>query len=113
MINIDKFTLEKSELGHNGTIKTQKVIPKNWPTPPFDTAWGYLSGPGEMEGHAHSIEEVYMVFKGSGIVIIGDEEKEVNCGDIIHIPANIYHTMRNDHEGELMWAAIWWEPNKE
>jgi mannose-6-phosphate isomerase-like protein (cupin superfamily) len=108
-MKIDRFKLDTSEPGHNGTIRTQKVIPDDWVKPPFDTAWGYLSGPGEMEGHEHAIEEVYMFFKGEGLVVVGDEEKEVSAGDIVEIPVNTFHTVKNMTEEELLWAAIWWE----
>ncbi|MEW9920470.1 cupin domain-containing protein [Marimonas sp. MJW-29] len=43
--------------------------------------------------HKHPYDEVYIVRKGQGHVIIGDDEMEVSEGDILIIPANTPHNV--------------------
>ena len=109
-MNITGFDLEKAEWAHDETILAHEVIPEGM-NPPFDSAWGYLEGPAAMEGHAHAHEEVYIVIKGEGVVTVGEEEAEVTPGDVIEIPPDIYHTIRCENEGDLLWMAFWWESN--
>ena len=41
--------------------------------------------------HTHTSDQVLLVTKGTGIVATEDEQKVVNVGDIIHIPAGEKH----------------------
>jgi mannose-6-phosphate isomerase-like protein (cupin superfamily) len=61
-----------------------------------------------MEGHTHSIAEIYIIINGQGVAVVVDEEREVTCGDVIEIPPDAYYTLRNDKEDEFLWAAFWW-----
>lgn len=94
---------------HAGTIRAHEVFPKpNQVNTPFDSAWGYLKEKGALEIHAHPTNEIYIVFKGEGIVSVGDEKEKVSCGDIIEIPPNAQHNIENITDGELLWLAFWW-----
>ncbi len=92
---------------HQDTILAGPVIPTDLKAP-FDHAWGYLAGPGEMEYHKHPKEEVYFFFKGNGFVRIDGEEMPVVPGDVVRIPPDAMHTVVNREEAELLWAALWW-----
>lgn len=107
-MNITGFDREKAAPAHNNTILAHEVIPENM-NPPFDSAWGYLEANSQMEGHAHPTEEVYIVIKGRGKVVIGEKEAEVKAGDVIEIPPDEYHTMKCEDNGPLLWTAFWWE----
>jgi mannose-6-phosphate isomerase-like protein (cupin superfamily) len=61
-----------------------------------------------MEGHAHPTDEIYVVLKGRGTVHVGNETALIEPGDVIEIPANVFHTMSCQAGGPLLWAAIWW-----
>jgi len=108
-MNIARFDKAKAQPAHNGTILSMAVLPPGVRAP-FHHAWGYLAGPGEMEGHRHPTHEVYFFHRGKGIVVIGEEEAPVCAGDVVEIPANAFHTVRNTSEDELLWFALWWEP---
>ena len=108
-MNISKFDINKAQDGHNGTIKSHEVLPESWAHAPFKTSWGYLSGRGQMEGHTHPEYEIYMIFKGKGIVTVESDKAEVIAGDIVEIPAGKYHVMENQQDEELLWAAFWWK----
>lgn len=101
------FTTEEAYKAHQDTILAGPVLPKGM-NAPFDHAWGYLAGPGEMEYHKHPKEEVYFFFKGEGFVRIDGAEMPVAPGDVVRIPPDAMHTVVNRQEEELLWAALWW-----
>ena len=76
---------------------------------PFDHAWGYLNGPGAMEAHTHHKEEVYIFTKGNGYVIVDGTRYPVGPGDVAYIPPDVLHSVVNESDGELEWAAFWWD----
>lgn len=96
-----------AEKAHLDTILAGPVIPSDLKAP-FEHAWGYLAGPGEMEYHKHYKEEIYFFFKGSGFVRIDGEELPVVPGDVVRIPPDAMHTVINRSDDELLWAALWW-----
>ncbi len=110
-MNIKSFQKEKASPAHNGTILASEVVPPGM-SEPFSHAWGYLENNSQMEGHTHPTEEIYIVVKGEGIVVVEDEEKKVKAGDVIEIPPDAYHTMKCEDKGPFLWAALWWDSNK-
>ena len=108
-MNVSRFDKTKAKPGHNGTILAMPVLPPGVPAP-FGHAWGYLTPGQEMEGHAHPTEEIYFFHRGTGTVVVGSEEQGVSPGDVVEIPPDAYHTVRNTSDGELLWFALWWEP---
>jgi len=107
-MKISRFDKNTAGGGHNDTILSSEVLPAGM-TAPFGHAWGYLENGGEMEGHTHPTNEIYLVFSGTGTVVVGDERAKVSCGDVIEIPPDAYHTMICDENTALLWAAFWWE----
>jgi len=107
-MNITRFDKNTAVGGHNNTILASGVLPQGM-TGPFGHAWGYLENGGEMEGHTHPTNEIYLVFAGSGTVVVGDEKAKVSCGDVIEVPADVYHTMICDENTHFLWNALWWE----
>ena len=96
----------KAQKAHGGTILASTVLPTGLRSP-FDHAWGYLNGPGAMEPHTHHKEEVYIFTKGSGYVVVDETFYPVGPGDVAYIPPDALHSVVNEADGELMWAAFW------
>ncbi len=107
-MNITRFIKEEASPGHNGTILSSKVLPDGM-SEPFDSAWGYLENNSQMESHSHPAEEVYLVVKGQGIVVVGNDKKEVSPGEVIEIPPDVEHTMICEDKGPFLWSAFWWD----
>ena len=55
--------------------------------------------------HRHSPEQVYVIVKGSGLMRVGDEEQSVSVGDIVYIPGNVIHGIRNTAEETLTYIT--------
>ena len=105
---ITRFDPANAQKAHNDTILAGPVLPAGLASP-FDHAWGYLNGPGAMEPHTHHKEEVYIFIKGNGYVVVDDAFYPVGPDDVVHIPPDALHSVVNEDEGELMWAAFWWD----
>ncbi len=105
---ISRFDPAKAQKAHEGTILASDVLPAGL-LAPFDHAWGYLNGPGAMEPHTHHKEEVYVFTKGNGYVIVDGTRYLVGPGDVAYIPPDALHSVANEAEGVLEWAAFWWD----
>lgn len=51
-------------------------------------------GGGEVEPHTHPSHEFYYVVAGRGVMVVQDETREVQQGDLIYIPPNQVHSLR-------------------
>ena len=111
MENKTTFRAERAYKAHQDTILAGPVLPDGMKAP-FDHAWGYLAGPGEMEYHKHYKEEIYFIMKGEGFVRIDGVEYPVKAGDVVRIPPDAWHTVINRNGEELLWAGLWW-PTKD
>ena len=105
---ITRFDPTNAQKAHNDSIIAGPVFPAGLSSP-FDHAWVYLNGPGAMEPHTHHKEEVYIFTKGNGYVVVNDTFYPVGPGDVVYIPPDALHSVVNEEEGELMWAAFWWD----
>ncbi len=104
---ISRVDPAKAHKAHAGTILASPVLPEGLSSP-FEHAWGYLNGPGAMEPHTHHKEEVYIFTKGNGYVVVDEVFYPVGPGDVAYIPRDALHSVVNESEDELMWAAFWW-----
>ena len=105
---ISRFDPTKAQKAHSNTILASAVLPAGL-LAPFDHAWGYLNGPGAMEPHTHHKEEVYIFTKGTGYVVVDGTRYPVGPEDVAYIPPDTLHSVVNEADGELMWAALWWD----
>lgn len=46
--------------------------------------------------HKHEPEQCYFIIKGTGLMIIDGEERQVYEGDAVYIPANALHGIKNN-----------------
>ncbi len=107
-MNIQRFTRERAQAAHNGTILASAFVPEGM-TAPFGSAWGYMEPGKAMEAHRHPTQEIYVVISGRGVVTVDQEQAEVGPGDVIDIPPDADHTIAAAGPDPLLWAAMWWE----
>lgn len=55
--------------------------------------------------HKHFPEQVYVIIKGKGRMRVGKEEQEVGEGDLIYIPPNAIHGIKNLLDEELTYLS--------
>jgi mannose-6-phosphate isomerase-like protein (cupin superfamily) len=63
--------------------------------------------PGSQQGlHEHDTQEqVYVIIRGRGVMIVGDEEQEVGEGTLVYVPPRSQHAIRNDSEAPLTYVS--------
>lgn len=45
--------------------------------------------------HHREMEEIYYILAGSGVMSVGEEQREVAAGDAIYVPRGDKHTLEN------------------
>jgi mannose-6-phosphate isomerase-like protein (cupin superfamily) len=55
--------------------------------------------------HGHAPEQVYVIVKGKGRMSVGDEERVVGEGDLIHIPPETTHGIENLADEVLTYVS--------
>ena len=55
--------------------------------------------------HEHDPEQVYVVVAGEGRMHVGGEDRAVEAGDLVHIPANTEHGLENTGDVPLEYAS--------
>lgn len=67
--------------------------------------------PGEsLKPHKTPVDVFFYVLEGKGVVLIGDEEKDVEIDCVIHSPANIVHSWKNE-SNDLLRIMVVKTPN--
>lgn len=66
-------------------------------------------GKSTQTGFHEDEEEIYVILKGSALLSLGDEKKEVFPGDTVYVPRNTKHRMTCTSEGNLeyLYFANW------
>lgn len=59
----------------------------------------------EIPLHRHEVEEGFFVLDGSGVVVVGGEERPIAAGSFCVIPAREFHTVRNTGDALLRLVA--------
>jgi mannose-6-phosphate isomerase-like protein (cupin superfamily) len=76
--------------------------------------WAECAPGSQQPLHSHpDSEQVYVIVRGRGTMLVEDESREVGPGDTILIPPGARHAIRNDTEAELVFASAAsppWEP---
>jgi mannose-6-phosphate isomerase-like protein (cupin superfamily) len=56
--------------------------------------------------HAHEAsEQAYVIVRGSGHMLLGDQERHVGPGTLVFIPPGTRHAIRNDGEEPLVYVS--------
>jgi quercetin dioxygenase-like cupin family protein len=99
-VDVRKIEDVEPVVEHNGTVPVWWLVK---PREMFEmTKGGHLelvnefevAGGGYVFPHDHPTHEFYYVTSGRGTMIIGDEEREIQQGDLVHIPPNTIHSLR-------------------
>jgi oxalate decarboxylase/phosphoglucose isomerase-like protein (cupin superfamily) len=68
---------------------------------------GNINGEFKMtRGHKHDVDEVYIVLKGKGYIILDKKKFKIKEGDLITIPDNRYHRTVNTGKEKLVFLTM-------
>jgi quercetin dioxygenase-like cupin family protein len=66
-----------------------------------------VAAPGKLaRPHSHGCEQLISIVSGSGWFRIGDEERTVTAGEILHIPLGTEHEFKNTGDTELVYLSF-------
>jgi mannose-6-phosphate isomerase-like protein (cupin superfamily) len=88
--------LEDAPLNERGGQMSRLLVSPQFGSTNLAVTW-VRGEPGSQQGvHAHDAsEQVYVLVRGRGLMIVEDEEYEVEAGTAILIPAGAEHAIRN------------------
>ena len=68
---------------------------------------GKVNGEFKMtRGHKHDVDEVYLVLRVKGYIILEKKKNKIKEGDLITIPDNMYHRTVNTSKEKLVFLTI-------
>jgi len=56
--------------------------------------------------HTHGCEQLINIVSGTAWFQVGDEDKTVTVGDIVHIPAGMLHGFKNKGDEEFVYLSF-------
>ena len=66
-----------------------------------------VNRPGKLaRPHSHGCEQMINVVQGTAWFRVGDEEKNVGAGDVIHIPKGAIHEFRDTGDCEFIYLSF-------
>jgi quercetin dioxygenase-like cupin family protein len=84
-----RWLIGPSERAPNFALRYFEIEPRGWTS---------------LDQHAH--DHGVVILRGRGRVLLGAEEHEVSCGDVIYIPCHEVHQLRNAGEEPLGFLCI-------
>jgi quercetin dioxygenase-like cupin family protein len=91
----------------------------SWPvhggTGTVDSAATYFEiDPGKHIGrHEHDTGETVLLLSGRGRAVVGDEERPITPGDLVHVPGGVVHDVINDGDETLELVGFFARPEVE
>ncbi len=67
--------------------------------------WVEVAPGSRQRPHDHASEQVYVITAGRGRMLVGEEEREVGAGDLVHIPSGAVHGIENASEAVLIYVS--------
>jgi mannose-6-phosphate isomerase-like protein (cupin superfamily) len=55
--------------------------------------------------HAHEPQQVYVIVRGTGRMLVGDEERDVGAGDLVFIASGARHGIANTGDETLTYVS--------
>ena len=83
---------------------------KGWSPAPLKYAsllLGAYAPRGEDPQEPHEQDEVYVVMRGSGSFVNGDERKAFGPGDLLFVPANVMHRFEDFSDDLALWVIFY------
>jgi len=76
--------------------------------PPIGVMACFLPAGHASDSDCHDQDEVMIVLSGRGEVEIAGERAAITAGELVVIPRNQQHVVRNPEGGTLAWVSLYW-----
>ena len=101
----DPEVLETTYIAHKGAMARMVLTSQFMKAIEF-LAYAILPEGNAIEEHVDPLEEIYLIFKGGGLMQVGNETREVKEGDAIWIPIGEPHGLKNTAHGETFVLVV-------
>lgn len=75
------------------------------PDTQLSVTWVEVEPGASQKSHKHSPEQSYIIIQGQGKMNVGEQSRIVERGDIIHIPSNFEHCIKNQGDKTLIYIS--------
>lgn len=107
---ITKFRIEEAAATPEFGMACQRLVP--WrdasPEPPVGAMACFLPAKGASDPDRHDQDEVMIVLSGGGVVELDGETAEFGAGEVIVLPRNKEHVVRNPLDVPCTWVSLYW-----
>jgi len=111
-MKIRRFDPNDFHPAHEGTILARGVFGSEEIGAPFGCALGLLKPGMAQKPERVPLAKIYYVRHGEGILQIEEETETLRTGDVVFIPPNALHSVRNEGEEDFGTFAVWWTPEE-
>jgi mannose-6-phosphate isomerase-like protein (cupin superfamily) len=101
--------LDRDNLVKGYNIDAELLLPWGALNAPFEGAWCVLREETESTPHSHHEYEIFIAMTGQATLVVDDERRRFEAGDIAHMRPGSTHYVINDSPGDFEFYAIWWD----
>lgn len=99
----DLSTAPKREL--DGLVSHILLEQGDAPGGELSITWVDVEAGGEQEPHSHGPQQVYVITRGEGRMMVGEETQDVHEGQMVFIPPEVEHGIVNTGDGVLTYVS--------
>src|SRR5262249_10579161 len=71
----------------------------------LSVTWVDVEAGGEQKPHSHEPQQVYVITRGQGRMMVGEEGHDVHEGQLVFIPPDVEHAIVNTGDGVLTYVS--------
>ncbi len=101
----DREVLDTTYIAHGGAV-AQMILDRRILKEIGFLAIARLEPGRKIEPHIDPMEEIYFVVKGSGLMQVDDEERQVGEGDATWIPTGAQHSLLNNGQEDCIILVV-------
>lgn len=99
---IEAETVEKQ----SKNLKVRWLITKETGAENFAMRLFEMGSGGHTPLHSHDWEHEVFILEGEGLVVGGEEKKQLKAGEVIFVPANELHQFKNNSENPVKFLCL-------
>lgn len=101
-------SLEQSLRNHRGGQVSYLLLSKGqFGSQNLTITWVEGAPESQQSSHSHQAnEQAYVLVRGRGLMMVGDESQEVGPGTVIFVPPNTNHSIQNIGEEPLLFIGV-------
>lgn len=85
------------------------LFPRQIESPPFGAMTCVIAPAADCRPDVHDQDELIFIYRGRGEVSIEDATMSVTVGDVVFIPRNRNHLIKNgSNQSDLAFFSVWW-----